>query len=231
VIARDGRIPGPVAIRPPAKSNLDASTVSRIALALLLWLTLVGSLGMLLQAVVRERSNRALESLLAAARPIDIVLGKLGGVGAVSVLVLAAWLGSAAALGSVSASTGGGLAALLSAFADPATLARAGLIYVFGFAFYGLLTVAVGAMARDNADAQNLARPMFAVLLVVFFMVLSMAQGAGAMPAWLLYAPPFTPFALLISPQSPGAEALAIGILMSATLAAGLWAARSLRVK
>lgn len=94
--------PGRVRVRelavapPPAK--VDRGTMSRFALVMMLWLTLTGSLGMLLQAVVRERTNRALESLLAAARPWQIVFGKLVGVGAVSLLVLAAWLGSTAVL-------------------------------------------------------------------------------------------------------------------------------------
>lgn len=230
VIAREGRVAGPITVEAPAPSAVDAAAVSRFALVLMLWLTLVGSLGMLLQAVVRERANRALESLLAAARPIDIVLGKLAGVGAVSALVLVAWLGSAAGLGAVASEAGGAVSALLRAFADPVGLARAGLIYIFGFAFYGLATVAVGAMARDNADAQNLARPMFGVLLAVFFTAMSM-MGGGTGLAWLVYAPPFTPFVLLMSPQAAGVETVAFGLLVAATLAAGLWAVRVLRVE
>jgi ABC-type Na+ efflux pump permease subunit len=110
-------------------------------------------------------------------------------------------------------------------------LARAALVYVFGFAFYGLATVAVGAMARDNADAQNLARPMFAVLLVAFFTSMAMVQGGGGLN-WLVYAPPFTPFVLLMSPQLPaGVEAAAFGLLVASTVAAGWWAVRVLGVE
>jgi ABC-2 type transport system permease protein len=231
VIARDGRVSGPVALGAPPKPTVDAAGISRFTLVMMLWLTLVGSLGMLLQAVVRERSNRALESLLAASRPVDIVLGKLLGVGAVSALVLAAWLGSAAGLGAAAPEAGGAVSALLRGFADPVGLARAALVYVFGFAFYGLATVAVGAMARDNADAQNLARPMFAVLLVAFFTSMAMVQGGGGLN-WLVYAPPFTPFVLLMSPQLPaGVEAAAFGLLVASTVAAGWWAVRVLGVE
>lgn len=230
VIAREGRLSRPIAVSAPPKAQLNAAGLSRFALVLLLWLTLVGSLGMLLQAVVRERANRALESLLAAARPLDIVLGKLAGVGAVSALVLGAWLGSAAGLGAIAPEAGGAASVLLRGFADPLTLARAGVIYVFGFAFYGLATVAIGAMARDNADAQNLARPLFAVLLTVFFTAMAMAPGGGGL-AWLVYVPPFTPFALLMSPQPANVELVAFGLLIAATLGAGFWAVRVLRVE
>jgi hypothetical protein len=71
---------------------------------------------------------------------------------------------------------------------------------------------------------------MFAVLLVVFFTAMSMIQGGGGL-AWLVYAPPFTPFVLLMSPQSAGVEAVAFGLLVAATLAAGLWAVRVLKVE
>jgi len=66
--------------------------MARFLLMAMLWLTLTGSLGMLLQAVARERATRSLESLLAAATSWQIMVGKLAGVGGVSLLVLAAWI-------------------------------------------------------------------------------------------------------------------------------------------
>jgi ABC-2 type transport system permease protein len=222
--------PGPVRlIAATQKAQIDLGGVTRFALMLMLWMTLTGSLGMLLQAVVRERSNRALESLLAAASPTDIVLGKLVGVGAVSVLVLVAWLGSTAALGGLVPASSGASAGLLHGLATPLTLLRAGLIYLLAFSFYGLTTVAVGARARDNADAQNLARPMFAVLLVVFFTAMAVAGGAQNL-AWLGFVPPFTPFMLLIAPQDPVREVIAAAILAASTLGAGVFAVRALRL-
>lgn len=220
-------VPGPVRLAAAPKPKVDAAALSRFALMLMLWMTLTGSLGMLLQAVVRERSNRALESLLAAARPVDIVLGKLVGVGAVSVLVLGAWLGGSVGLGALVPASGGALAALIHGLSAPLTLLRASAIYLLAFGFYGLTTVAVGAMARDNADAQNLARPMFAVLLAVFFTAMACAGGARNL-AWLTYVPPFTPFMLLISPQDPATEVIAVAFLGFATLGAGVFAIRAL---
>lgn len=228
LIASDGRVSGPIVLPPPAEPEIDATSLTRFGMVLMLWLALVGSLGMLLQTVVRERVNRALECLLAAARPVDIVLGKLAGVGAVSALVLGAWLGSAAGLGALAPEAGGAASAILGAFADPRVLARAGLLYILGYAFYGLSTVAIGALARDDADAQNLARPMFAVLLAVFFTAMAMMGGGG--PAWLVFVPPFTPFALLMSPQAPAVEIAALAGLAATTIVAGVCASRLLRV-
>jgi len=222
-----------IAAERPAPKAADTAAFARFAMVMVLWLTLTGSLGMLLQAVVRERANRALESLLAASTAKDIVYGKLLGVGAVSALVLVAWLGSAAALAPLTPHATGLTGGLLKGLAEPVTLARAGAIYVLAFAFYGLVTIAVGAAARDSAAAQNLSRPMFAVLLAAFFAALVASGGGGAALAWLVYLPPFTPFMLLLQPAgagSPVADLIALGLLFTATLLAARWAVRALSI-
>jgi len=208
----------PVAVETGALAPRGPGTagVARFASVCILWLTLTGSLGMLLQAVVRERANRALESLLAAARPWEIVAGKLAGVGAVSLLVLAVWLGSAAGL-SVLLPSDSGASLILTRLAAPAALARAALIYLLAYAFYGSITIAVGALARDVAAAQNLSRPMFVVLLIAFFVTMSWTSGSGA--SWLAFVPAFTPFLLLVS--DPGAYSPAIQAVLLAILLAG----------
>lgn len=201
----------------------DPARLSRFALVMLLWVILVGSLGMLLQAVVRERANRALEMLLAAAEPWEIVTGKLLGVGAVSGLLVAAWLGSAA-LAAPWAAHGSGIAAVFTGMASPASLARAASIYILAFAFYGLVAVGIGATARDSSTAQTLSRPMFAVLLAVFFVALTGMSGHDTGLNWLVYLPPFTPFMLLLSGAgqiSAMSEAGALILMLAAIAIAG----------
>ena len=211
---------------------LDAGATGRFGLVMMLWLTLTGSLGMLLNAVVRERANRALEMLLGAARPADIVFGKLVGVGGVSMLVLSVWMG-AAALAPLAPGASGPAAAVMAQLGDLAVLARAGVIYVVGYAFYGLLTIAIGAAARDSAQAQNLSRPMFAVLLAAFFASLASVAGAAARLNWLVWAPPFTPFILLLeapSAMSPAQLVAALGVLAASATLCAIVAMRRLKL-
>ncbi len=227
-------IPAP----PPAAPVNVARLLERgtsFALVTLLWLTLVGTLGMLLQAIVRERVNRALETLLASAQPIEIVFGKLIGVGAVSLLVLGAWLSGAAVLSVLGVGGSGGIAsAVLHGLVRPALLLEAAGVYLVAFVMYGSAILAVGALARDLPSAQNLSRPVFGALLVVFFCALAATLGAGAGMTWLTWAPPFTPFMLLLSPQgalSPVQVALAIGLMTVSAAAASYGAARCLTVE
>ena len=198
----------------------SAAAVARFLLMLVLWLTLTGSLGMLLQTVVRERATRALESLLASADPWQIMAGKLIGVGGISFLVLAAWLGSSVMSAFIAPQTG--LApAIFSELAAPVPLLRAGLIYLLAYFFYGSTIMAVGAIARDSTSAQNLSRPMFIVLVIAFFVALAVAMGHLASLHWLLYIPAFSPFLLLLAPNgaiSPAEETLILGLIVAVSL-------------
>lgn len=208
------RAPAPALPAKPAQPD----AIGRFAPVFLLWLTLVGALGMLLQSVVRERANRALEQLLAGARPPEIVFGKLLGVGAISGLVLATWMGAASAMALTPLASSGGL---LTGLGSPGAALYAGAIYLMAFLMYGSALVCVGAAAADLPSAQNLSRPVFGLLLVIFFVSLASAIGIDTGIAWLVWAPPFTPFILLLSPGSlaPWQEAVA-WLLMAATTAA-----------
>jgi ABC-type Na+ efflux pump permease subunit len=198
-------------LSPPAASSGPRSfkTPSRLTLMLTLWLTLTGSLGMLLQAVVRERATRSLESLLAAAAPWQIMVGKLAGVGGVSLLIMAAWIGSTAALGLFLPHVGVA-STVIAELARPALLLRAVAIHFLAYAFYGSITVALGAMARDSASAQNLSRPMFVLLLLALFAPLVLPMGGTT--SWLLYIPAFTPFLLLLYPAGALSWSLQLGL-------------------
>jgi len=202
---------------PPVREASDLGRFGRFGMVLLLWMNLVGALGMLLQAIVRERSNRALESLLSSARAPEIILGKLCGVGALSLFMLTAWLGAGALIGvSPLAGPSAGVAGqVLGAFVDPRALALAAVMFVGAFAMYGAALIGLGALARDVPAAQNLSRPVFGVLLLVFFASLAQLVGAGgSSAAWLAWIPLFTPFVLLMAePGSIHAVPLAGGLM------------------
>ena len=209
----------------------DTVALTRLTAMTILWLMLTGSLGMLLQAVVRERANRALESLLASVRAWQIVAGKMLGVGAVSLLVLTAW-GATVVLLSLFVRTDSAFASILTGLSDPLMLARDVLIYVCAFAFYGATTVMLGALARDSASAQNAVRPMFVLLLAGFFVALASAGHASIWP-WLTYFPPFTPFLLLLKPPESVAgitQILLLSIMLAASAGMSILAARSLSI-
>jgi ABC-2 type transport system permease protein len=214
---------------PPRPAPQDRARFARFSMTTLLWLALVGSLGLLLQAVVRERANRALETLLSAAKPSEIVLGKLAGVGALAALVTGVWLLGGAAVAASPAVASSPVAALaLQQFADLRSLLFGALLFVLAFTMYGAAMIGLGALARDTAAAQNLSRPVFAVLLAVYFVGLGQVAGVGtgALPG-LALLPPFAPFALLLAgPEAVHGWRLAVSLAgVGATSLLSLWLA------
>jgi ABC-2 type transport system permease protein len=157
---------------------------------------------MLLQAIVRERTSRSLETLMASVRPTELILGKMIGVGGVTAAVMASWLLSLAigASAMLKGHLGPVAGSLLAAAADPWLLVQALLLFVSGFSFYGALIAVIGALARDEPGAQNLARPLFGVLLMIFFAALALGCLRMNPPGWLAWLPPFAPFLLLLKP-------------------------------
>lgn len=211
---------------PPRAPPADSGRFARFSITALLWLVLVGSLGMLLQAVVRERANRALESLLSSVRPTDLVLGKLAGVGALSAVVIATWLCGGAVVAGSPMLGGAGAGVLFQGFGSlPYAVAALGL-FLLAFAMYGAALIGIGALARDVPAAQNFSRPVFGLLLLVFFVALAQFAGMGdGSLSTLVYFPPFTPFVLLLA--KPGVlDPLSIGAGLTgmlATTAAAAW--------
>jgi ABC-2 type transport system permease protein len=212
----------PAPATPPAQNF--GPLVGRFAIVMLFWMNLVGALGMLLQAIVRERSYRALDSLLASARSSEVIFGKLLGVGVLSVIILSAWLTSGVAVAASPLGGGGqGLGPmLLGQFKDPATVLQAAAVYLVAFTMYGSAIIGLGALAKDLPAAQNLSRPVFMVLLIVFFQALTQLTGQMGPASWLVWVPPFTPFVMLMSAPGvlPPAQVAAAFVLMLLTTAA-----------
>jgi ABC-type Na+ efflux pump permease subunit len=164
-----------------------------------------------------------------SSRPSEIVLGKLAGVGALAALVMGVWLLGGAVVAASPAVGHSPVAALaLKQFGDLRSLLLGAVVFVLAFTMYGSAMIGLGALARDMASAQNLSRPVFAVLLAVFFVGLGQVagMGAGALPGMALL-PPFAPFALLLAgPEAVHGWRLAASLAgIGATSLLSLWLA------
>ena len=115
--------------------------------------------------------------------------------------------------------------------AAPAAIAYAGAIYVMAFMLYGSALVSIGAFAKDLPSAQNLSRPVFGLLVIIFFLAMGSAVGFGQQLAWLLWVPPVTPFMLLLAPLGSlpaWQHGLAWGLMAVSIVATTTIASRSL---
>ena len=193
-------------------------------LGFLLWMMIFTGAGILLNSVIEEKSSRILEVLLASASAGEVMGGKILGVAAVTLTVLAAWF---AVGGAILAGSNPQL------FADIVeVLVGRGLIAIFavylvgGYLIYAALFVAIGAHCETNREAQTLLAPMMMMSTIpIIFLSQAITRPDSPAIALLSWIPPFTPFLAPARAAVDPSAAATLGTLAltAATAAASLW--------
>ncbi|MDV6263091.1 ABC transporter permease [Rhodococcoides yunnanense] len=173
------------AIDPP-----DPEAGQRTALALsavfLLYAQIIGFGMYVAMGVVEEKSSRVVELLLSTVRPLQLLWGKILGIGAVGILQLALYgiAGVGAGLGTgVLTITG----AAVSVFA--ATLAW----FILGFAFFAVLYAAGGSMVSRQEDVNSTTMPLLILIMAMFFAAFySVSDPESTLANTLSWIPPFS---------------------------------------
>ena len=155
----------------------------------------------LMTSTVEEKSSRVVEVLLSAVSPLELMAGKVLGQMAVSLLVLALYVGMGVLM--------------LSSFAmlgllDPWLIVYLVIFFLITYFLFASVFGAIGAAVTEMREAQALVTPVMLVLMV----------------PWLLAAPvardPNTPMAIALS-FIPPVNTLAMMIRMSSTSPPPLW--------
>jgi ABC-2 type transport system permease protein len=149
-----------------------------------------------LNGVLEEKSSRIVEVVVSAARPADLMMGKLVGIGLAGLTQLAIWLlfiGGVTAPGVVAA-----IAGAPEGFSIPSLPLDVALYYcayfVFGYFFFATLYAAIGAAFNNVQEAQHLMSiPLVFIVapVTMVFPVINAPDSTLATVASLI--PPFTP--------------------------------------
>ena len=182
--------PLPVTSLQPAPAEGAVRTTSVVGL-ILVFVMLTQYNAWILVGVMEEKSSRVVEVLLAAVRPVQLLAGKVLGIGLVAFaqagLIVAFALVLAKAVGSD----------LLQGTA-PLALASLLVWLVLGYAFYCWVYAAAGSMTERQEQVQGLAFPLSLPILLGYVMSLTVA-GSGNPSTFfdvLAYLPPTAPFAM-----------------------------------
>jgi ABC-2 type transport system permease protein len=181
--------PVPVESLQPA-SKTPVKTTSVIGLVLL-FLMLTQYNTWIMTGVMQEKASRVVEVLLATVRPLQLLGGKVLGIGLVAMgqaaLIVGFALVVAAAVGSD----------LLHGTA-PLVLVSELLWLVLGYAFYCWVYAAAGSMAERQDQIQTLALPLTLPIVVAYVLAITAASSGNASTFLkvLAYLPPTAPFAM-----------------------------------
>lgn len=157
----------------------EASAVLAMAIAFLLYMSIIIYGQNVLRGVMEEKTSRVAEVVVSSVRAETLMAGKVLGVAAVGLTQQLVWVvGSVALLMSrvyfmgarPTSASGGASAASVAALATVSEISAAFLVlllvyFVVGFVFYGSLYAAAGATVNVESDAQQAAQPL--VLLLV----------------------------------------------------------------
>jgi ABC-2 type transport system permease protein len=168
----------------------------------------------LLQGLGEEKESRILESLLCTLSADDLLAGKLLGLGAAGLTLVAVWMGAGMALG-------GPMMALVEFHVPPLLIALAVAYFLLGYLFYGGLMTAIGAVTNNMREAQQFAMMFtFAVFLPFILMTTILGSPDGPLAVGLSLFPPTAATTMMLRLALPAAEVPAWQIAASLGLLA-----------
>lgn len=173
------------------------------AMGFILYLALVLYGTQVMTSVIEEKSNRIVEVLVSSLTPFQMMLGKVLGVGLVSLLQLGIWVsalflfqkyqGQLLGLVGVGAA-GGGMASLLPSM-DPLLIVVFLMFFVLGFLFYSSAYAAIGSMVNTVQEAQQLQTPVIVLTLAGWFSGFALLRDPTSTYAQVAsLIPPLAPF-------------------------------------
>ena len=162
-------------------------------LAFMLWLTVFSGAYMLLTSMLEEKLNKLLEMMLATTRFSEIILGKLLGVAALTLSMMAPYIlvGIAGVVGYVAFGSDQDIVTgLISAFNAKMIIFL--IIYlILGYVLYGAFFIALGSLSSSMQDAQTLTTPILFILMACMAVI---PLGITAPDSPLLRIATFIPF-------------------------------------
>lgn len=222
--------PRPTAGEGQVTVRQKAPFYAALALAFVLWSVVFSVANMLLTGVIEEKSNKILDTVLTSVTPLELLIGKLLGVAAVSATLFLFWgaLGGgllSMAAAQMSDSIWGQIAA---AFLEPRLLVAFIVGFIAGYLMYGAIFLSLGALCESIQEAQTLLGPVAMVLAVPMVMITPALDNPNApiieAASWV---PLFTPFLLLMRAPSglSWVEIAGMGAVMIVAVIVVLWLA------
>jgi ABC-2 type transport system permease protein len=204
-------------------------------LGIILYVTILVYGIYVLQGVIEEKQSRIVEVLLSSVKPFQLLLGKVLGIGLVSLTQITVW---AVSFGIVSA-LAAAQAIAFGSFKIPripvSTLLFFGVYFVLGYFLYATLYALVGAMVSNQEDGQQAQFPItMSIAISMAFSSFIMTKPDSTASVIVSLIPFFSPILMFmrITVQQPPwwQIALSIALLIGAIFGAVWLAAKIYRV-
>ncbi len=218
------------------EKDSEGSSVAGFVIGFMIYITLLIYGQQIMSAVVEEKETRIAEILFSSAKPFQLMMGKLVGVGLAGLTQLAIWMISALLL------VGFGLAQMSAAGVNISipditalTVVYFFVFFLLGFFIYATIYALIGSMVTTVQEGGQFAMFPVAILVIGFYLSFAVIRDPNSSLAfWTSIAPFFAPIVMpvRILSETPPFWQIALSISLNALAIAGLiWlAARVYRV-
>lgn len=186
-------------------------TIVGMAMGFIIFFAIFGYGGYIMRGVIEEKTNRIVEVITSSVKPIELLSGKMAGVGALAITQFAIWLvalfGLTSIAGPIAASLmseqsaqmeamGAPQQAEVPAFLDIPTIETSLIVYfiiffILGYILYSSLFAAIGSAADSETDTQQLMMPVTIPIMLAYFIMFHAWRSPDSMLSVISSLVPF----------------------------------------
>jgi ABC-2 type transport system permease protein len=207
------------------EKDSDMSVIAAFAIGFMIYITLAIYGQAIMGAVVEEKETRIAEILFSSAKPFELMIGKLVGVGLAALTQLAIWIISAVVLVGFSLAQFAGTADMTLPTLTPLMVVYFFIFFLLGFFIYASIFALIGSMVTTMQEGSQFAFPPIMILLIGFYFIFAVVRDPNSsLSFWVSIAPFFAPITMpvRIFAEMPPFWQIALSILINAATIAGL---------
>ena len=149
----------------------------------------------LMSGVVEEKSNRIMEVLITSLTPVQLLRGKILGLGILALIQVSIWVAASA----IGLQLGQGIPALAGVTLQPDVVAWAFVFFLFDFFLLGAVMAAIGAVVGSEQESRQISG-LFTLVLVlpIFFLTSFITDPNGGIAVFFSLFPLTAPVAIIL---------------------------------
>jgi ABC-2 type transport system permease protein len=180
------------------EKDSDSLFIASLVIGMMIYITLTIYGQVIMQAVVEEKETRIAEILFSSAKPMELMFGKLVGVGLAGLTQLGIWVISLAAIiGFLSVQAG--TAEFLNGIprVSPLMVVYFLLFFLVGYFIYASIFALIGASVTTPQEGGQFAFPAIMLLLIGFYFSFVVIRDPNSnLSFWVSIAPFFAPITM-----------------------------------
>ncbi|NBC03585.1 MAG: ABC transporter permease [Bacteroidetes bacterium] len=186
-------------------------TIVGMAMGFIIFFAIFGYGGYIMRGVIEEKTNRIVEVITSSVKPIELLSGKMAGVGALAITQFGIWIIALVGLSSIAGplassmmsdqsaqmeAMGAPEQAEIPAFLDIPTIETSLIVYfilffLLGYILYSSLFAAIGSAADSETDTQQLMMPVTIPIMLAYFIMFHAWRSPDSMLSVISSLVPF----------------------------------------